>query len=319
GVVHHHTCSVRDHVAQRGSLNDDQKLRFDFSHARALSREEMRAVEAEVNRFIRQNTAVETRVMTPDEARALGAMALFGEKYGDEVRVVSMGRVEDSGKGAARDAYSVELCGGTHVRRTGDIGLFTLVSDSAVASGVRRIEALTAKGALRHRAARDAALDGAAQVLKTRPEDLVERLRALMDERKSLQGEVAGLRRRLALSGGGTAAQPEARNVGGVAFLAQVLTGVNGRDLRGLIDEHKRRLGSGMVLLIADANGRAAIAAGVTDDLVGRLSAVDIVRRAAEVMGGKGGGGRADMAQAGAPDAANADAAIGAVKEMLEE
>ncbi len=307
-----------DHVAQRGSLNDDDRLRFDFSHAKAVAPGELAQVEADVNAFIRQNMAVETRIMTPDEARELGAQALFGEKYGDEVRVVSMGLEAGSGRGGDGDTYSIELCGGTHVRRTGDIGLFKLVSESASASGVRRIEALTGQGALAHVAAEETALNDAALVLKTRPEDVAARARALLDERKSLQNELADLRRQLALAGGGQAAAPEAVSINGVPLLAQVLTGVSGKDLRGLIDEHKARLGSGAILLIADTGDKAAVAAGVTEDLTGRISAVDMVKAAAEALGGKGGGGRADMAQAGGPSAENADAAIMAVKTLLE-
>ncbi|NOX73176.1 MAG: alanine--tRNA ligase, partial [Alphaproteobacteria bacterium] len=305
------------HVAQRGSLNDHDRLRFDFSHNKAMNAAELAKVEADVNAYIRQNSPVETRIMTPDDARDLGAQALFGEKYGDEVRVISMGIEAGSKRGGDGDTYSIELCGGTHVMRTGDIGLFKLVSESASASGIRRIEGLTGIGALDYLSARDAALSEAAGVLKTTPDELSARVKSVLDERKSLQSELADLRRQLALSGGGQAANaPE--NVNGVAFLAQVLTGVSGKDLRGLIDEHKKRLGSGVVLLLADTGGKAAIAAGVTDDLCAQCSAVDIVKAAAEALGGKGGGGRADMAQAGGPSVENSKAAINAAKQVLE-
>ncbi len=307
------------HVAQRGSLNDAERLRFDFSHAKAMDAGELAQVEQDVNTYIRQNSAVETRIMTPDAARELGAQALFGEKYGDEVRVVSMGLQAGSGRGGTGDTYSLELCGGTHVTRTGQIGLFKLLSESASAGGVRRIEALTGQGALDHVIAQLAALGGVAALLKTRAEELPDRVRALLEERKTQQNELADLRRQLALSGGASQAAPQTASFGGVPLLAQCLDGVSGKDLRGLIDEHKSRLGSGAILLIADTGGKAAIAAGVTDDLTGRVSAVDIVKVAARALGGKGGGGRADMAQAGGPDVAQSEAAIRAVENLLEE
>jgi alanyl-tRNA synthetase len=305
-----------DHVAQRGSLNADDRLRFDFSHAKGMSAAELAAVETEVNSYIRQNTPVETRIMTPDEARDLGAQALFGEKYGDEVRVVSMGRQADSGKGSDGQTYSLELCGGTHVARTGDIGLFALVGESASSSGVRRIEALTGQAAFDHLAQQQNLLGQAAGVLKSRTEDVPERVRALLEERKSLNNEIADLRKKLAMGGSGGGA--DAEQVNGVAFYAQVLQDVPGKDLRGLIDEHKKRLGSGAVVLISGAGGKAAVAAGVTGDLTGKISAVDLVRAAAGALGGKGGGGRPDMAQAGGPNIDNAEVAIAAAKQVLE-
>jgi alanyl-tRNA synthetase len=310
--------TLGEHVAQRGSLNDHERLRFDFSHPRAMTPAELARVEADVNAYIRQNGPVETRIMSPDAARELGAQALFGEKYGDEVRVVSMGIEAGSGRGIARNTFSLELCGGTHVSRTGDIGLFKLVSESASASGIRRIEALTGLGALAYISARDSVLDATAATLKTRPDAVAERVRGLLDERKAVQNEMADLRRQMALAGGSGKTEADAETVGGVSFLAQVLNGVSGKDLRGLIDAQKTRLGSGVVLLIADTDNRAAVAAGVTEDLTARISAVDIVRVAAEALGGQGGGGRADMAQAGGPSAQNADAAIAAVKNLLE-
>jgi alanyl-tRNA synthetase len=309
--------ALGEHVAQRGSLVAPDRLRFDFAHPKAMTAEELAAVEAEVNAYVRQNTPVETRVMTPEEAEGLGARALFGEKYGDEVRVVAMGARPGSGLGAGGDAYSLELCGGTHVARTGDIGTFRLVFEGASASGVRRIEALTGEGALRQIAADEAALAAAAGLLRARPEELPERVRALLDERKAQGAEIAELRRRLALAGGPSEAKgPE--TVAGVPFVAQTLKGVSGKDLRGLIDEHKARLGSGVVLLVADTGEKAAVAAGVTDDLTGRVSAVDLVRVAAEALGGKGGGGRPDMAQAGGSDPGRAPEAIAAARALLE-
>ena len=309
--------ALGDHVAQRGSLNAEDRLRFDFSHAKAMSLEELSGVEAEVNAYIRQNTAVETRIMTPDDARALGAQALFGEKYGDEVRVVSMGSEEGSGKGLDGATYSLELCGGTHVRQTGDIGMFVTVGETASSAGVRRIEALTGAAAFDYLSAQDQRLADIALELKAKPEDVLERVKALMDERKSLSNEIAQLRRELAMGGGATSG-PEAKEVGGVKFLAQVLSGVSGKDLPPLMDEMKDKLGSGAVLLIADTDGKAAVAAGVTKDLTGTVSAVDLVRAAVAELGGKGGGGRPDMAQGGGKDAANADAAIKAAEQVLE-
>jgi alanyl-tRNA synthetase len=308
--------ALGDHVAQKGSLNAPDRLRFDFSHSAALSAAELAQVEAEVNDFVRQNSPVDTRIMTPDDARAIGAQALFGEKYGDEVRVVSMGVLEGSAKGADGKTYSLELCGGTHVKRTGDIGAFVLLGDSASSAGVRRIEALTGAAALEHLRVQDARLADVASVLKAPVFEVVDRVKALAEERRALQNEVAQLRRELAMGGGGKGG-PEAKDVGGVKFLAQVLSGVSGKDLPALIDEMKARIGSGAVLLIADTGAKPAVAAGVTADLTGKLSAVTLVKAAAEAMGGKGGGGRPDMAQAGGADIALADAAIKAAEAAI--
>ncbi|PZQ47939.1 MAG: alanine--tRNA ligase [Rhodovulum sulfidophilum] len=310
--------ALGDHVAQRGSLVAPDRLRFDFSHAKGVSPEEQARIEREVNGYIRQNTPVETRIMTPADAEGLGARALFGEKYGDEVRVVSMGTAEGSGIGAQGDTYSLELCGGTHVRRTGDIGAFKILGESASASGTRRIEAVTGAGALAHVAAQEAALAETAGLLRTSPGEVAERVRALLDERKAQAAEIADLRRKLALAGGDGASAQGPEQVGGVPFLARTLSGVSGKDLRGLIDEHKSRLGSGVVLLVAETGDKAAVAAGVTDDLTGRISAVDLVRVAAEALGGKGGGGRPDMAQAGGADPSKAPEAIAAARALLE-
>jgi alanyl-tRNA synthetase len=307
------------HVAQRGSLNADDRLRFDFSHGHALTAAQIKQVQSEVNGFIRQNSTVETRIMTPDDARALGAQALFGEKYGDEVRVVSMGHLPGSGKGTSQDTYSLELCGGTHVRQTGDIGGFVLLSDGASSAGVRRIEALTGEGAEHHIQQQMAAMAAAANTLKVQPAEVADRAQQLLDERKALQNEVASLRRELAMSGGAEAAAADPISVGGKAFLAQVLQGgVTGRDLPALVDAHKAKMGSGVVLLIADADGKAAVAAGVTNDLTEQISAVDIVKTVVATLGGKGGGGRADMAQGGAKSTSDASAAISTVKTLLE-
>ena len=308
--------TLGDHVAQRGSLNAADRLRFDFSHGHAMSVSEQVAVEAEVNAFVRQNTPVETRIMTPDDARALGAQALFGEKYGDEVRVVSMGAQPGSGKGADLQTYSLELCGGTHVSRTGDIGAFVLLGDSASSSGVRRIEALTGQSALDHLRGQDQRLADVAAALKTHPGDVLDRVRSLQDERRALVNEVAQLRRELAVGGRGDA--QEINEINGVRLIVKVLTGVSGKDLPAMIDEMKSQIGSGAVVLIADTGGKPAVAAGVTADMVARISAVTLVKAAAEAMGGKGGGGRPDMAQAGGADISLADAAIAAVTAALE-
>lgn len=301
------------HVAQRGSLNAEDRLRFDFSHNAPVSEAELVKIGADVNDYIRQNTAVETRIMTPDDARELGAQALFGEKYGDEVRVVSMGRA-NTGKGLDGNTYSLELCGGTHVKQTGDIGLCVIIAEGASSAGVRRIEALTGQAAfayLQDEASRIAALSS---MLKTQPAMIVERVQGLLDERKALSNEVAQLRRELAMAGG---ADVEVKDIGGVKLVAQVLQGVTGKDLPALIAEHKAKLGSGAVLLIADGD-KVAVAAGVTDDLTDRLSAVAMVQAAVPELGGKGGGGRPDMAQGGAKDASNAEAAIAAVEALIK-
>jgi len=305
------------HVAQRGSLNAPDRLRFDFSHSKALSAAEMQKVEAEVNAYIRQNSPVETRIMTPDDARDLGAQALFGEKYGDEVRVVSMGTLAGSGKGTDGQTYSLELCGGTHVARTGDIGVFVALGDSASSAGVRRVEALTGAAAFDYLSVQDQRLADIAGALKTPAAEVGARVRSLMTERRALENEVTQLRRQLAMAGGGAAA-PDDEDINGITFLAQVLEGVTGKDLPGLIDEHKARLGAAAaVLLMADTGGKVAVAAGVSDDLTGRVSAVDLLKAAVVELGGKGGGGRPDMAQGGGRDIAGSDAAKAAAAEVL--
>ncbi|MEL7395108.1 MAG: alanine--tRNA ligase [Pseudomonadota bacterium] len=309
--------ALGDHVAQRGSLNAPDRLRFDFSHSKALSLHELRTVEAEVNAYIRQNSTVETRIMTPDDARAIGAQALFGEKYGDEVRVVSMGDEAGSGKGLGGRTYSLELCGGTHVRQTGDIGVFITLGDAASSSGVRRIEALTGQAAFDYLSAQDNLLSQTASALKAQAADVPERVKALLDERKAMNAELAQLRRDLAMSGGPSSDAVNPKELDGVAFLAQVLSGVSGKDLPPLIDAHKSRMGSGAILLIADAGGKAAVAAGVTEDLTGRISAVDLVKAAVPLLGGKGGGGRPDMAQGGGRSVEDAPAAIEAAEQVI--
>jgi len=310
--------SLGEHVAQRGSLNDHDRLRFDFSHGQALTPKQLEEVQAEVNKYIRQNSHVETRIMTPDDARAIGAQALFGEKYGDEVRVISMGYLERSKKGTTSNTYSLELCGGTHVRQTGDIGCFILLGDAASSAGVRRIEAVTGSKANTYIQSEQSIISEAANILKVQNSDLTVRAKQLVDERKTLKNEVTDLRRNLAMSGGAGAQTSKPISVAGRLFLAEVLQGVTGRDLPTLIDNKKAELKSGAVLLIAESDGKIAVAAGVTEDLTGILSAVDIVTIAVSELGGKGGGGRADMAQGGAKSAKNAAQAINAVKQMME-
>jgi alanyl-tRNA synthetase len=300
------------HVTQKGSLVAADRLRFDFSHPTALTAEDIAAIEAEVNAEIRHNEPVMTRLMTPEDAIGAGAMALFGEKYGDEVRVLSMGRSnwQDSGHN-----YSVELCGGTHVNATGDIGVFRIVSESAVSSGVRRIEALTGEGARRWLVGREDMLKGAASLLRATPEDVEARVSALLDERRKLERELADAKKALALGGNG-GAKPEAadEDVGGVKFSGQVIEGLDAKELRGLLDQEKQRMGSGVAAIVAVNEGRASIAVAVTDDLTGTASAVDLVKAGVAALGGKGGGGRPDMAQGGGPEGAKAADAISAVR-----
>ena len=302
-----------DHVTQKGSLVSEDRFRFDFSHPKPLSEDDIAAIEAEVNEEIRANEQVGTRLMTPDDAVAAGALALFGEKYGDEVRVLSMGRRGGEGRN-----YSVELCGGTHVKATGDIGLFKIVSESAVSSGVRRIEALTGEAARNWLVARDEAVRTIAGTLKTSPDEAPARVVALVEERKRLEKELAEAKRALALGGGSSGdAGPADEDIGGVTFTGQVVEGLNPKELRPLLDEAKNRIGSGIAALCAVNDGKAAFAVAVTDDLVERFSAVDLVRVGVEALGGKGGGGRPDMAQGGGPDGAKADEALTAVRSKL--
>jgi alanyl-tRNA synthetase len=304
-----------EHVTQKGSLVAEDRFRFDFSHPKPLSREDITAVEAEVNAEIRANEPVSTRLMSPDEAIAAGAMALFGEKYGDEVRVLAMGRPGEEGR-----HYSVELCGGTHVRATGDIGVFRIVSESAVSSGVRRFEALTGEAARQWLVGREDALKDAAAAIRAAPEEVPARVAALLDERKLLERELAEARKALALGGGpGPAPGLAEEDVGGVKFSGQVFEGLDPKELRGLLDAAKKRLGSGIAAAVAVTGGRAALAVGVTDDLTDRFDAVALVRAGVEAIGGKGGGGRADMAQGGGPDGSKAADALAAVRAALSE
>jgi len=268
-------------------------------------------IEAEVNAHIRENESVVTRLMSTDEAIAAGAMALFGEKYGDEVRVLSMGKVNDG-------SYSVELCGGTHVSALGDIALFKIISESAVASGIRRIEALTGEAARQWLTHREDRLREAAAALKATPDEVPQRVAALLDERRRLERELAEAKKALAL-GGGAKQETGPEHINGHAFVGQVIEGLDPKGLRSLVDENKARVGSGVVALIAINDGRASVAVGVTDDLSGTINAVDLVKTAVTVLGGQGGGGRPDMAQGGGPEAAQAPAAMAAIRSAIEE
>ncbi|WBO24173.1 alanine--tRNA ligase [Sphingomonas abietis] len=297
------------HVSQKGSMVAAERLRFDFSHQKAMSAQEIAAVEAEVNRHVRENGAVGTRLMTPEDAIEAGAMALFGEKYGDEVRVLSMGKVADN-------SYSVELCGGTHVNATGDIALFKIVAESAVSSGVRRIEALTGEAARVWLTGRDDSLKEVAATLKASPEEVPARVASLVEERKRLERELAEAKKALALGGGGAGkAEAAIEQVGGHGFIGQVIEGLDPKSLRGLVDEAKQKLGSGVAVLVAVNEGRGSVAVGVTADV--GASAVDLVKAAVAALGGQGGGGRPDMAQGGGPDGDKAADAVAAVKAAL--
>ncbi|HEY0299944.1 MAG TPA: DHHA1 domain-containing protein, partial [Rhizomicrobium sp.] len=307
-----------DHVAQKGSLVSADRLRFDFSHPKPVTPEELARVEDIANDIVLQNSPVTTRLMALDDARASGARALFGEKYGDEVRVVAMG--EGSGNSLG---WSVELCGGTHVRRTGDIGLITGLADSGVASGVRRLEALTGTVARRSVNKQLQTVKAVAAELKAPLDEMPARVAALLDERRRLERELADARKKIAMgmgSGGGAAngAAGDVRTVGNVKLMARIVTGIDIKELKSLADEGKKQLGSGVVALVATSeDGKGSIVVGVTSDLTARFSAVDLVRKASEVLGGKGGGGKPDMAQAGGPDGGKADDALKAIEAAL--
>ena len=304
------------HVAQKGSLVAPDRLRFDFSHPKPISDQDLEQIEALANEIVVQNAPVTTRLMSVDDAIAEGAMALFGEKYGDEVRVVSMGTALHGEK--ANRPYSVELCGGTHVSATGDIGLVRVVAENAVAAGVRRLEALTGDAARRHLDEQDRRLKAIAGALKVGPSDALARVEALLDERRKLERELTDARKKLAMGGGDSSGNGQAsEEVNGVGFMGKSVTGVAPKDLKSLADEGKKSLGSGVVVLVGEADGKASVVVGVTEDLTKRYSAVDLVRVASAALGGQGGGGRPDMAQAGGPDASKADDAIAAVKAAL--
>ncbi|UYO38851.1 alanine--tRNA ligase [Rhodopseudomonas palustris] len=308
-----------DHIAQKGSLVAPDRLRFDFVHQKPITQDELRKVEDIANDIVLENDEVVTRLMAVDDAREAGARALFGEKYGDEVRVVSMGK-------AARDhgsnvfGWSVELCGGTHVKRTGDIGLVSITAESAVAAGVRRIEALTGRAARHNANAAITTAKLAASELRTTLDDMPARISALMDERKKLERELSEARKKLAMGGSaaGDGAASDVRDIGGIKLMARAVEGIEIKDLKGLVDQGKKQIGSGVIALVATSeDGKGSIVVGVTPDLVSRFSAVDLVRKASEVLGGKGGGGKPDMAQAGGPDGSKAGAALEAIAAAI--
>jgi alanyl-tRNA synthetase len=299
--------TLGDHVMQKGSLVAPDRLRFDIAHPKPISPEEMSDVEAQVNDEIRSNSIVTTLLMTPDEAIEAGAMALFGEKYGDEVRVVSMG-----------DDFSTELCGGTHVERTGDIGLIKIISESAVAAGIRRIEALTGKVALDYLKDQDLALLDVATILKTKPGEVTSRVQGLVDERKKMERELVDLRKKLAAVGGDVKnTSPATKDICGIPFASRLIADMPAKDLKGLADEVKGQIGSGVVALISVTDSKVSLVVAVSDDLSDKINAVDLVCIGSAAVGGKGGGGRPDMAQAGGPDVAKASAALEAIEEAL--
>jgi alanyl-tRNA synthetase len=305
-----------DHVAQKGSLVAPNRLRFDFSHQKPIPADDLAMVEKIANEVVQQSSPVTTRLMAVDDAIEAGAMALFGEKYGEEVRVVSMGtalRGPREGK-----TYSLELCGGTHVRNTGEIGVIKLLGESAVAAGVRRIEALTGADALAYLEEQEARVNEIADLLKVPPADAVQRVQNLVEERKRLERDLSEAKKKLALGGGAGGSDGAVREISGVKFQGQVVEGIEAKDLKGLVDDAKARLGSGVAAMISvSGDGKAAVVVGVTSDLTAKFNAVDLVRAGSEAVGGKGGGGRPDMAQAGGPDGANADKALAAIEKAL--
>ena len=326
GLRSHHSAThliheaLRDvlggHVAQKGSLVAPDRLRFDFSHQKAISADDLVSIENMANEIVQQSAPVETRIMAVDDAIELGAMALFGEKYGDEVRVVSMGdavRGENAGK-----TYSLELCGGTHVRNTGEIGLITLLGENAVSSGVRRIEALTGNAARAYLQGQETRVKEIASALKVPPQNVVERVSTLIDDRKRLERELSEAKKKLALGGGSGGNADEVKDLNGIKFLGKIVEGISPKDLKGLVDDAKKSLGSAIVAIGGiSEDGKAGIVVGVSDDLTDRFNAVDLVRAASEIVGGKGGGGRPDMAQAGGPDGPSTPKAIAHIESLI--
>ncbi len=304
--------TLGDHIAQKGSLQSNDRTRFDVSHPNGMTPDQLQNVERMVNEEIWANTEVVTRLMDLDAARESGARALFGEKYDDEVRVVSMGRPNASGK----IPFSVELCGGTHVKRTGEIGLFKIISESAVGSGVRRVEAVAGAAALAYLEDQESRLFETASLLKSNPHEVVDRVKSLMDEKKKLEQELTALRRKMA-TGGANDAAPAAKTISGIQFISRVLEDIPAKDLKPMADDLKAKIGSGVIALIATSEGKASLVVAVTDDLTAKISAVDLVRVGAEAMGGKGGGGRPDMAQAGGTNVSAANDAVSAIEKAL--
>ena len=302
-----------DHVSQKGSLVSGERLRFDISQPKAMTQEQIEAVEDEVNERIRMNTKVTTRLLPIEQAREEGAVAMFGEKYGEEVRVLAMGgKDRDTGK-----VYSMELCGGTHVKRTGDIGLIKILSEGAVSSGVRRIEAVTGARALDYLNEQSNKVQAVSEALKSAPADILPRVETLLADRKKMEKEISDLRRQVAAGGGASGSEPDAKDVGGIKFSAKVMQDMPAKELKPMADDMKEKLGSAVIALIAVNEGRASIVVAITEDLVEKISAVDLVRVGAEALGGKGGGGRPDMAQAGGPDGNAANDAVAAIEKAL--
>jgi alanyl-tRNA synthetase len=302
-----------DQVTQKGSLVEEDYLRFDFSHNKSVTKEELLEIEKQVNKIIVQNAETTTRVMAVKQAMEVGAVALFGEKYGDEVRVVSMGLQENN------KSYSIEFCGGTHVERTGDIGLFKIIKESAIASGVRRIEAVTADKAIDFIQKKDQIFVNLQEKLKTNPEDFENRISTLMEERKNLEQQISDLKKKLVMSGQGKSASDsqEAENIKGISYISKKLEGIDSKDLRSLIDEYKKKYENAIIVLIADNEGKASVACGVADNISQKISATDIVKKVVEILGGKGGGGRPDFAQGGAQSSENSMKALDEIKELI--
>jgi alanyl-tRNA synthetase len=306
--------TLGDHVSQKGSLQDDLRTRFDISHNKALSHDEIDTIEQQVNAEIRSNTPVETRIMPLEDARAAGAMALFGEKYADEVRVVSMGTKANG----SHKNFSVELCGGTHVRATGELGLFKIIGESAVSAGIRRIEAITGANALAYLNAQDALIHQARAMLNATGEEFLPRLETLVHEKKKLERDIADLRRKIAMGNkDGASDSMPVKEISGIKFIGQILEDLPAKDLKSLADDWKRKLGSGVIALVSTEGDKASLVVAVTEDLTGRLSAIDLVRVGAEALGGKGGGGRPDMAQAGGPNISAANDVFTAIEKAI--
>jgi alanyl-tRNA synthetase len=306
------------HVTQKGQMVDGERIRFDFSHGQPLTPDEIDRIEAEVNAVVRQNLAADTRLMAPSEAIEAGAMALFGEKYGETVRVLTLGNALGGGEGEGGGAYSVELCGGTHVARTGDIALFKIVSEQGIAAGVRRIEALTGEAARRYLLEQAAVSKALAEQFKVPVAEVTARIEALQAQARKLEKELGDAKRQLAMGGGGGGGAPAGpEEIGGVKIIARVMDGVGGKDLRPIAEEFKKQLPDGVIALIGTADGKAAATVAVTGSAQGRFNAADLAKTAVIAMGGQGAGGRPDFAQGGAPDSSKADAGLAAVKAAL--
>ena len=301
------------HVAQKGQLVDAERMRFDFSHNAPVTEDQLAAIETEVNAVIRQNVPVTTQLMTPQDAIDAGAVALFGEKYGDEVRVVTLGRALTDNNGP----YSVELCGGTHVARTGDIALFKITGETGIAAGIRRVEGVTGEAARQYLLAQAGVAKTLAQSFKVQPLDVPARVEALSAERKLLEKQVADLKKQLALGGGGASANAAPEEINGIKLIARILDGVDGKGLRGVAEEFRTQVGSGVVALIGVTDGKAAVTVAATSDVTDRVNAADLARAAVIAMGGQGAGGKADFAQGGAPDGSKAEDGLAAVRAAL--